>query len=225
MEDKIWYLKQINILEDLSKDQIMALGMSCAMNKYKKGESVYLPGDSHNIYFLKVGTIKLSSQVEDGKEIINEVLKAGEIFGKYFGQGIDRQEEATAMEDVMVCYMPYEKWREFVKIHSVLNVKIFKWVGFRIKRLERRLDTLYFKDSKTKIIELLLDLGHRLGIMIGDDILINAGLTHEEIAKLTGTGRQGVTSVLNSLRDEKSIDYSRNKILLKSVFLNRFQSG
>lgn len=225
MKDKIWYLKQINILEDLTKEQIMSLGMQCSMNEYKKGEPVYLPGDSHNIYFLKVGSIKLSSQTEDGKEIINEVLKTGEIFGKYLGEGVTRNEEATALGEVMVCYMPYEKWQEFVRIHAALNIKIVKWVGFRIKRLERRLDTLYFKDVKTKVIELLIDLGQRIGKKTGADTLITVSLTHEEIAKLTGASRQGVTTILNDLREEDNIDYDRNRLLLKAVFLNRFQES
>ena len=221
MEDKIWYLKQINILEDLTKDQLISLGMQCAMNKYKKGDAVYLTGNSKNIYFLKIGSIKLSSHTEDGKEIISEVLKAGEIFGKYLGEEITRPEEATALNDVMVCYMPFEKWKEFVQLNTALNVKIFKWVGFRIMRLERRLETLYFKDSKTKVIELLVDLSQRLGKKTGTDTLINVSLTHEEIAKLTGTGRQGVTTILNKLREEGAIDYDRNKIVLKADILNQ----
>ena len=220
MEDKIWYLKQINILVDLTKDQIMSLGMQCAMNKYKKGDAVYFPGDSKNIYFLKIGSIKLSSHTEDGKEVISEVLTAGEIFGKYLGEGIQPQEEATALDEVMVCYMPFEKWREFVQINTALNVKIFKWVGFRIMRLERKLERLYFKDSKTKVIELLVDLSQRLGKKAGTDTLINVSLTHEEIAKLTDTGRQGVTTILNNLREDGVIDYDRNKIVIKGDRIN-----
>ena len=194
----------------------MSLGAQCEMNKYKKGDTVYLTGNSKNIYFLKIGSIKLSSHTEDGKEIISEVLKGGEIFGKYLGEGVTRQEEATALDDVMVCYMPFEKWMEFIHIHTVLNVQIFKWVGFRIKRLERKLETLYFKDSKTKVTELLIDLSQRLGRNTGTDVLINVSLTHEEIAKLTGTGRQSVTTILNKLREDGLIEYNRNKIILKA---------
>ncbi len=225
MEDKIWYLKQINILEDLTKEQIMSLGMQCAMSKYKKGEPVYLPGDSHNIYFLKVGSIKLSSISDNGKEVIHEVLKAGEIFGKYLGEGIAQKEDAIALEEVMVCYMPYVKWQDFVEVHATLNIKIVKWVGFRIKRLERRLDTLYFKDVKTKVIELLIDLGQRLGKRTGNDTLITVSLTHEDIAQLTGASRQGVTTVLNNLREESNIEYDRHRLLLKADFLHRFQES
>lgn len=223
MKDKIWYLKQINILEDLTQDQVMSLGMQCAMTNYKKGQHVYLPGDSRNVYFLKVGSIKLSSQVEEGKEIINEILKAGEIFGKYLGEDIGRFEEATALEDVMVCYMSYEKWQTFVQIHAALNISIIKWIGFRIARLERRLETLYFKDVKTKVIELLLDLGQRMGKSVGEDKLINVKLTHEDLAKLTGVSRQGITTSLNDLRDAGNIDYDRNRILLKATFLAAHQ--
>lgn len=94
-------------------------------------------------------------------------------------------------------------------------------MGFLIKRLERKMDLLYFKDARTRVVELLVDLARRMGKPEQDTTEISAKLTHEEIAQLTGNSRQSVTTILNSLREEGLIDYDRNKIKVKNSVIEK----
>lgn len=222
MEDKIWYLSQINVLKDLSKDQLMQLGGQCSMVTYKRGDKLYLPGTANDIFFLKTGSIKIVSHAASGQELISEVLHFGEIFGKIAGESVgNTQESAIALEDSVVCFLPYSQWQEFVSNHLSLNFKLLKWMGFLIKRLERKMDLLYFKDARTRVVELLVDLARRMGKPEQDTTEISAKLTHEEIAQLTGNSRQSVTTILNSLREEGLIDYDRNKIKVKNSVIEK----
>jgi CRP/FNR family transcriptional regulator, cyclic AMP receptor protein len=223
MEDKIWYLKDINILRNLNDSQRMKLGSFCTMAKYDRGELVYLPGDTRNIYFLKMGAIKLITKTEEGDDIVKEVLEKGEIFGKCFGGENDElREKAVAVEDSMVCYLPFDHWQEFLKEHLDLSLSILKWTGMRIRRLERKMDALYFKSMDSRVKDVLLDLALRLGKRdnVSGDILIPVHLTHEELARLAGCSRQNVTAILNELRTGEWIDYSRNRILVKKRMLD-----
>jgi CRP/FNR family cyclic AMP-dependent transcriptional regulator len=137
MAEKIWYLKEINILKSLSESQRMKLGSFCFMTNFRQGDLIYLPGDVKNIYFLKFGSIKLITQEADGGEIIRDVLEKGEIFGKCFGgENAEPPQEAIAVEDSMVCYLSYEKWQEFLKENLDLSLSIFKWAALRIKSLQ-----------------------------------------------------------------------------------------
>ena len=222
MEDKIWYLSQINVLKDLTKDELMQLGGQCSMVTYKRGEKIYLPGTSNDIFFLKTGSVKIVSHSPSGQELIAEVLRFGEIFGKIAGESTSNtQESAIALEDAVVCFLPYSQWQEFVASHVSLNFKLLKWMGFLIKRLERKMDLLYFKDARTRVVELLVDLARRMGKPMQDVTEISAKLTHEEIAQLTGNSRQSVTTILNSLREEGLIDYDRNKIKVKNAVIEK----
>jgi CRP/FNR family cyclic AMP-dependent transcriptional regulator len=217
MEDKIWYLKQINILKNLSEAQRMKLGPLCSMTKFKQGELIYLPGDVRNLYFLKIGSIKLITIEKNGEEKIKDVLEKGEIFGKCFGgENEDRNEEAVALEDSMVCYLSFKNWQEFVQENLDLTLSIMKWAGFRIKRLERKMETLYFKPTTERIKDTLNDLAIRLGKKDpSGNITIPIHLTHEELAQLTGSSRQNVTTILNEMREKGFIDYSRHKLVIK----------
>jgi CRP/FNR family cyclic AMP-dependent transcriptional regulator len=220
MEDKIWYLKEINILKDLSEAQRMKLGSYCSMTNFKQGESIYLPGDLKSIYFLKFGSIKLVTRKIGEGEIIKDVIEKGEIFGKCFGgENEEPSEEAIALEDSMVCYLSYENWREFLKENRYLNLSMLKWAGLRIKRLERRMDTLYFKPTGERIKDILADLAKRLGKKDASSgyTTIPVHLTHEELGQLTGCSRQNVTTVLNQMRTNGFIDYTRNKLVIRKA--------
>jgi CRP/FNR family transcriptional regulator, cyclic AMP receptor protein len=42
-------------------------------------------------------------------------------------------------------------------------------------------------------------------------------LTHQDIANLTATSRQTVTTVLNDLRERNVLTFSRNRLLIRNL--------
>jgi CRP-like cAMP-binding protein len=42
-------------------------------------------------------------------------------------------------------------------------------------------------------------------------------LTHKDIASLTGTSRQTVTTILNELKDKNIINFDRRRILVRDM--------
>lgn len=219
MENKIWYLKQINILKSLSEKELMALGGQCSMVLYKRGEQVFIQEGDSNIYFIKSGSIKVVVLTEQGSEQIKEIIEAGEIFGRFIDAVSDQQEQVVAVEDCMVCYLPFTNWQNFIKENSALSYSFIKWIGLRIKKMERKMDSLYFKNSRQRIAESLLDIIQRFGKPAAEgNTILNLNLTHDEIAQLAGTSRQSVNVFMNELRDKGWIDYRRNRLIVKPTF-------
>ncbi len=219
MENKIWYLKQINILKSLSEKELMTLGAQCPMILYKRGEHVYIQEGDANIYFIKSGSIKVVVLTEEGSEQIKEIIEAGEIFGRFIDAVSDQQEQVVAVEDCMVCYLPFTNWRNFIKESAALSYSFIKWIGLRIKKMERKMDSLYFKNSRQRIAESLQDIIQRFGKPDAEgNTVLNLNLTHDEMAQLTGTSRQSVNMFMNELRDKGWIDYRRNKLVVKPAF-------
>lgn len=219
MEDKIWYLKDINVLKSLKEDDLMRLGAICSMMQYRKGESIYMFEDTTNVFFLKSGSVKVMSVDADGNNHVQELLEAGEIFGKFIDEQADRQLKVIAAEDCLVCYLPFEKWQDFIKDHPALSLSFIKWAGSRIKRLESKVDSLYFKPSRQRIAEKLMDTIMRFGKKDeSGNVIVSLSLTHDEIAQLTGTSRQNVNTYLNELREKGLIDYDRTSINVKPAY-------
>ena len=53
--------------------------------------------------------------------------------------------------------------------------------------------------------------------MVGTETLIMNNLTHQDMAKLTATSRQTVTTVLNELREKNLIYFDRKRILIRNI--------
>ena len=197
----------------------MRLGAICSMMQYPKGESIYMFENTTNVFFLKSGSVKVMSMDADGNNHVQELLEAGEIFGKFIDEQADRQLKVVAAEDCLVCYLPFEKWQDFIKDHPALSLSFIKWAGSRIKRLESKVDALYFKPSRQRIAEKLMDTIKRFGKKDdGGNIIVSLSLTHDEIAQLTGTSRQNVNTYLNELREKGLIDYDRTSISVKPAY-------
>jgi CRP-like cAMP-binding protein len=76
---------------------------------------------------------------------------------------------------------------------------------------------LVFKDARTRVVEFLKDEAEEKGKKVGYETMIPNHLTHKDIASLTGTSRQTVTTILNDLRDKNIINFDRRKILIRDL--------
>jgi CRP/FNR family transcriptional regulator, cyclic AMP receptor protein len=83
--------------------------------------------------------------------------------------------------------------------------------------MEQRLESLVFKDSRTRIIEFLKSLAAKRGQRVGYEMLVRKFLTHQEIANLTATSRQTVTTVLNELRNKNILIFNRRRLLIRDM--------
>ena len=100
--ERIWYLARFNILGAMGPEEMTAFNRKVKDTKYKRGETIYLPGDpSDAVYFVKKGRVKLSSRDKSGKILAIGICSPREPFGEMAGVGEEeRPLEATALDDV-----------------------------------------------------------------------------------------------------------------------------
>ena len=53
--------------------------------------------------------------------------------------------------------------QELMYENRTLSFKLFKLVGFRLKKTERRLESLVFKDTRTRVVEFIRELAEEKG--------------------------------------------------------------
>ncbi len=218
-EAKLWHLQKFNILKLLSHKDKKYLAGQMHMKAYEAGTMIYLQEDAgKTIYFLKKGSVKLFRYSEQGDEIIFEIAKPGELFGELaWANHTPQDKHAQALTDILLCSMHVYEWEKFNEAHPELKTSLIKWMGLKITKLERRLESLQFKNTKTRVIELLKDMadshGRQLGL--GYEIELKVHLTHKDIAKLTATSRQSVTTILRNLERDGIISYDRRRILIR----------
>lgn len=221
MADKsIWYLENVditNIFCPTKMDNRDQFGHT--HKEYKKGEYIYLQDDFADRLFLIVsGRVKIGSFGDGNKEITKAILTAGEVFGELSILGKDkRRDYAYVMDDTSVCVLPVGQMKDMMKDHSSLSVFFMKMMGSRVLEMEKRLESLVFKDSRTRIIEHLLNMVDKRGQRVGYEWLVRNFITHQEIANITATSRQTVTTVLNELRNKNILTFDRKRMLVREL--------
>ncbi len=222
MNDKpIWYLEGIDLGNILCSNK---LGEHIALNEnakkaIKKNEYIYLPEDkSELIYFISDGRVKIGSASDDGKEIIKAILSKGEVFGELslIGEST-RRDYAIAVEDTTLCCIQSSTMKNLIRDRSSLSIFFMKIMGSKVLEMENRLQSLVFKDSRSRIIEYLSDLVKKNGQRVGYEWVVRNFITHQEIANLTATSRQTVTTVLNELRTSDIITFNRKRLLVRDL--------
>lgn len=187
---------------------------------YKKGTHIYLPEDSSDkVYFIMSGRVKISSHnSEQDKEVTKTILNQGEVFGELAMIGQEtRQDFAYAIEDTVVCELTVSDIKSLMKEHNQLSMFFMKIMGARMMKMEQRLESLVFKDSRSRIIEYILEMLEHRGQRVGYEHVIRSLITHQEIANITATSRQTVTTVLNDLRNDNIITFDRRRMLIRDL--------
>lgn len=218
---KIWYFENFNLMKTLPARELMRLDTSTKMTKAPKKHVIYFPNESSNsVYLIKKGKVKISRMSEDGREIIIAILGPGEIFGEsaITDKGSKREEFAEATEDTILCNMFSEVIHELMENDSAFGFRITKIIGFRLKRIQSRFESLIFKPSDERVKSFIKDLVKDEGQKNENgEIEIKLNLTHKDIGKLTATSRQTVTTFLNDLERRKIISYDRSNIVVKDL--------
>ena len=187
---------------------------------YKRDTFVYFPDDkADHIYMIAQGRVKIGHYLEDGKEVISSILTNGEIFGELALAGEDKRRHFAQVMDegTTICPLGIEDLKNLMYQNKELSFKILKLVGLRLMKLERKLELLVFKDARTRVIEFLRDAAAWKGKKVGLETMIQTKLTHKDIAALTGTSRQTVTTILNELKDKNLINFDRRRILIRDL--------
>jgi CRP-like cAMP-binding protein len=106
---------------------------------------------------------------------------------------------------------------QLMKSNAEMSSAFMADIGKRLTRAESRLESLIFKDARSRIIDFLKDSLEKRGRQVGFEVMFKHSLTQQDIANLTGTSRQTVTSVLNELKKENLIYFTRKSILVRDV--------
>jgi CRP/FNR family transcriptional regulator, cyclic AMP receptor protein len=218
----IWYFEDKNFSNFfcIRKVQEMEHELIQKEKEFDKGSYIYFVGDpSDYVYLVKQGRVKISSYADDGKEIVKTILNAGEIFGELAITGEDKRKDFAQVLDArtIICPLSIRDMRNLMEDDQEVSFKIFKLIGFRMRKLERRLELLISKDARTRVVEFIKDMAQERGEKVGLEVMIKSHLKHQDIASLTGTSRQTVTTIMNDLKEKNLISFDRRRILIRDL--------
>ncbi|MEQ1744502.1 MAG: Crp/Fnr family transcriptional regulator [Saprospiraceae bacterium] len=203
----------------LAPEELLLLQQTATVQAYSKHQVIYKPGQAANkVYFLLKGTVKVAVHAEK-KDIIKYVVRPGNLFGESCLTGeAQRRDFAYAMEDsAEVVELDAQALLSIMRKNFAFAQSLLHFLGERLRYTETQLEKVVLKDSKSRILEFLHQMGVEQGKRIGFETLVKHNMTHQDIADLTGTSRQMVTAVLNQLKRSNVLYFNRKKILFRDL--------
>lgn len=129
-----------------------------------------------------------------------------------------RKDFAIAMDaETRMCTLNLDQFKKMMEDNAQLSLDVTKTIGEKLRNIERRLESLIFKDARERIIDFMKEMVGKYGKKIGVKALVKHDLTHQDIANLTATSGQTITTVLNDLKEKDLIYKERKRFLIREI--------
>lgn len=218
--EKVWYLKNIMpLFMGLPAEDYQALDTMLSHFHCSARAPVYVSGEGEDgVYFLKEGRVRLAQVTSEGKEITLDYLEPGAVFGSLVGDvGDENGVFAEAVADAYLCKVSRDAFEGFIAARPALMLGITKLLGFRLRKIQVRLQTLLFHDVKARILLVLGDLAHTYGEDVAGGTRLRIKLTHQDVANLIGATRESTSQAISELRAEGALDFEKKYPILKQL--------
>lgn len=217
---KIDFLRKLPMFVSLNEKELEMLADFAQHRSTSRYNFIFVPDEkAEHLYFLVQGRVKTGTFSSEGREIIKELISPQSLFGDLALAGEEmRSEFAQSLHDgAEYLAIRLVDFKKVMQDNQRLVFACMSHISQRLQRVEERLANLVVKDARERIIEFLLQTAIREGRRVGFETLVKHHLTQQDIASLTGTSRQTVTSVFNELKRSNLIYFNRNSILIRDV--------
>jgi len=204
-----------NALNDAERDR---MSRRLVVQSRAKGELLFRSAVAAPLlYLVHQGQIKLSRYSDDGREIILDFRRAGDVVGELALVGWAQQDDvAEVAEQALVSAIPINELTPLLGSNCLFNTQVTHLVVQRLKQMQHRYESLCFQGASSRIRQFIREQADAVGRHVGTEIDVKMSLTHQDIAKMTITSRQLVTGVLRDLKRQNVITYNRNRILVRN---------
>lgn len=191
------------------------LGAISSSAAYHKGEILFAEDQApRGVFVICKGRVKLSANSSDGKSLILHMAAPGEVVGLPGTISGKRYETtAEAIEPVQANFIPRIPFRDFVRAHGEVGLKVAEILSDIYHATYREVRYLGLSGSaEGKLARFLLDLtaNHDHGHARATKLT----LTHEEIADMVGTSRETVTRLFAEFKRKRLVEVQCSRVLI-----------
>jgi CRP/FNR family transcriptional regulator len=201
-------------------DSIVAYFSDGLLMRFSKDE-VIIQGyeEPEGVYLIKSGFVKAYSISHDGHRKLLLLHKSGEFMPLPWALDGDHTTGMfyEAMTDVEILRAGKDKLRSALGHDTWLSREILNQTVNIISIYTSRIQTLEYRTARERVIAELIYLGERFGESYGKEILINAPITHQDIADSINMSRETASRALELLFEEEIVGQEDHFFTIKDI--------
>ncbi len=211
-------LKESDFFSGITERSIRSLATICIPKRVNKRELIFLEGEEGNsIYILAEGGVQLYKTAADGREIVINTIRAGEIFAEVvlFEQN-EYPVSAVALENSLLFRLSRQQ------IDCLLVVDSFRrdFIGMLMRKQRYLTDRILYLTGHDVEERFFFFLQQQFGCQREYRIT----LSKKDIAAAIGTIPETFSRLLLRLKEEETIRWEGDKLRLVEGFWERFNA-
>ncbi|WP_410574540.1 Crp/Fnr family transcriptional regulator [Amycolatopsis sp. cmx-4-61] len=202
-------------LADADRDYLLGRG---TRRRFRANSLVLMEGDpSDHVHVLVAGWVRVSTVVDDGREVLFGLRGPGEVLGDLAAvTGRPRSASVRAIEPCTVFQLTGADFVDVLHTRPAIAVATIKTVAARLRNAESaRVDVAAF-DVSRRVAVVLVRLAEERGRVEPDGVVIDA-LSQEDIAAQIGAARRTVARALRVLRERGIVETGRRRFLVREL--------
>ena len=195
--DKLSLLRSHPLFRDLPPAVIEHLGSYMKTRRVARGTTMFAKGDpGTGLMGVLAGAVKVSVASADGKDIVLNVFREGDIFGEIaLLDGRPRTADATAMSDCELIVIERRDFVPFLSSQPDVMLKFIEILCSRLRRTSEQVQDITFLNLPTRLAKTLLQLTG--GVQVSATPT-KATITQREISQMIGMSRESTNKQLRA---------------------------
>lgn len=216
------FLRNHDLFNQLNDAEINELCFISEFRKAKKNENIYShTREINRLYILNQGRIKVAFCRDEDLEVVSEILKEGDIFGKLTfkkSENINNEFAQVLSDEALFCSFGLEDFENVLKTKPGVAFIFSQMAADKLRIINHKYSDLVFKDVRARVLNFFRLHAHYEGKWTGNTAEINMYCSHQEIANFTASARQTVSTIINNLiKEEKIIYKGRRKVIIPDI--------
>jgi CRP/FNR family transcriptional regulator, cyclic AMP receptor protein len=184
---------------------------------YPAGEEIFAKGSPGNSLMIVLrGRVRISSISLTGKEIVLNIIDAGEIVGEIaLLDGGERSGDAVAMTDCELLVLNRRDFMPFIENRADICLMLIKILCQRLRQTSEQVEDLQFRHLESRIAKALLHLSERSGQPVVDGRVLELHMSQSELSHIVGSSRESVNKQLQAWQKAGFIDLAKGSIVIR----------
>ena len=212
-------LNNISIFQELNAEEQEEIFSLFSTDDHKKKAIIFSEGEQPEwLYAVTDGKVKITKLSVDGKEIILELIKPGELFGAVaVVKGFAYPANAVAMEDSTVIKISRKNLLLVLERFPALMFSLVQSLGQRLKDSHETTKNIALERVSSRIAALLIKLSEQIGTDTPEGRAIGMKLTKQDIAEMVGTTVETSIRTMSKFKKQGYITEKAGNIVITDL--------
>jgi len=213
------FLRTVPLFSELSSEDLEELRPVFAERSYTKGEVILRADETAvSMYVVKTGAVKVVAHTAEGKEVLLALHGPMDFFGEMaLLDGRTEPADVVAREPSVVIRITKRDFENALMVRRSFVHALIRILSTRCREAWEQVKSLSHYTAEARLKAILLELAEKQGRREPRGIVVDVGLTHQELATMAGVSREKVTRALGEMERKGLIESGRGRILIPDL--------